>query len=197
MSDPILLFDGDGNEIAPRPERRDYFAYILLCGAVVFLCVTIPLLIVRIQTSLGLGAAGVVSVNRSHDRPYGDQAGEPVEITSGEIRRVFDQALADWRTAIGPLPIAKPKLFGVISCGSPVPPSIACAENSTNRVLIVRGSLGCCDLKSVFMHEIGHLLGVPHIEDDPLMDPAYHAGIEKPSPYAVALAKIAPHGVAK
>jgi hypothetical protein len=40
------------------------------------------------------------------------------------------------------------------------------------------------------MHEIGHLLGVPHIEGDALMNPSYAGKVGAPTPDAVALAKL-------
>jgi len=40
------------------------------------------------------------------------------------------------------------------------------------------------------LHEIGHLLGVPHIAGDPLMEPEFGHTVDVPTPAAVALAKL-------
>jgi hypothetical protein len=49
------------------------------------------------------------------------------------------------------------------------------------------------DRTTVMMHEIGHLLGVPHITDDKLMEPIAEPNLvlEEPTEAAVALAFIA------
>jgi hypothetical protein len=65
----------------------------------------------------------------------------------------------------------------------------ACAFPESNRIVIVDLSQGRAS--TVMMHEMGHLLGVPHIFGDSLMDPMYHGPVDKPSPAAVALAKLA------
>lgn len=46
------------------------------------------------------------------------------------------------------------------------------------------------DYRTIFMHEIGHLLGVPHIEGDPTMNPNYLGKMSVPSRAAVALARL-------
>ena len=43
--------------------------------------------------------------------------------------------------------------------------------------------------KPIMMREVGHLLGVPHIQDDPLMNPSYQDDLAEPTPAALALAK--------
>lgn len=45
--------------------------------------------------------------------------------------------------------------------------------------------------RSILIHEVGHLLGVPHIADDPLMDPVYKGPLDRPTESAVALAQVA------
>jgi len=48
------------------------------------------------------------------------------------------------------------------------------------------------DPETLMLHEIGHLLGVPHIQDDDLMDAIQHGAKRRaPTPAAIALAKLA------
>ena len=74
--------------------------------------------------------------------------------------------------------------------------TIACADMKKNRIILVSQTayhdmhLKADDLKTIMMHEVGHLLGVPHIEGDPLMEQAYNGKpLSKPTPFAVAIAR--------
>jgi hypothetical protein len=46
--------------------------------------------------------------------------------------------------------------------------------------------------KTILMHEIGHLIGVPHIEGDKLMNSKYLGKVDKLTPFAIALARAVP-----
>jgi hypothetical protein len=107
-----------------------------------------------------------------------------VAITSGPLYEALTKALAAWKKEIGPLPIKRPTLeFG--DCHTAA--ALACAHPSRNAITVV--ALGGADDETVLMHEVGHLLNVPHIEDDDLMEPGYTKKLDKPTPLAVALAK--------
>lgn len=115
---------------------------------------------------------------------YADAGG--MQITSGKYDAALTAALAAWKRELGSMPIARPTLFlGRGMCQG----DLACASRLTNQIFIVGESIATVDETSVLMHEIGHLLGVPHIEGDDLMAPMYHAKVTKPTRFAVALAK--------
>ncbi len=104
----------------------------------------------------------------------------------------LDYATRSWRVALNDDSIKKPKLSPG-SCG--VSSALACVANGGKwNEIFLTDVLGesenkKTDLKSVLMHEMGHLLGVPHIEGDPLMDPQYQGKLDRPSNLAVVIAK--------
>lgn len=116
-----------------------------------------------------------------------------VVVTGGEALEAMDSALEDWRIALGgKLPIKRPRLVQ-----SPDGPCsnfnlLAFAEPELNRIVFCRGP-ETGGLHSVMLHEVGHLLGVPHIQDDPLMNSYRAEGhiVDKPTPFAIAIAKAA------
>jgi hypothetical protein len=90
-----------------------------------------------------------------------------------------------WSAALGRPPLSFSLIANPDGCG---PDAIACAAETTQTVWIAKDGADV-DRTTIMMHEIGHLLGVPHIEDDPLMNPAYKGLLDVPSPVAVAVAK--------
>ena len=71
--------------------------------------------------------------------------------------------------------------------------ALACADIARNAIIIPDTGLlldNTQDLKTIMMHEIGHLLGVHHIEGDPLMNASYTKKVDRPTPAAIALAKL-------
>jgi hypothetical protein len=66
--------------------------------------------------------------------------------------------------------------------------AIACANPLLGMIVISQVRACDCDLDTVLMHEVGHLLGVPHIEGDELMDAEYKASVNLPTRPAIALA---------
>jgi hypothetical protein len=96
-------------------------------------------------------------------------------------------AVTKWEAALGH-PI-KPPLLIRGDCGEQEI-AIACAEKSKWRIQIQRVST-MWNTEAVMIHEVGHLLGVPHIAGDVLMDPVYQGDTDAPSAAAVALAKLA------
>lgn len=116
---------------------------------------------------------------------YDDTPDKP--ITDGKVLAEFDYALAEWRNALG-RKIKRPALRqGGARCHD-VATTLACADMENYAVVLLRDK--DVSLKTVFMHEIGHLLGVPHIENDPLMDAVYQGSTATPSRYAVVIAKL-------
>lgn len=69
--------------------------------------------------------------------------------------------------------------------------SLACYVAGTNTIFITPQAqeLSSPDRRTILMHEIGHALGVPHIEGDPLMETIHDKNVSGPTPFAVAIAK--------
>jgi hypothetical protein len=69
---------------------------------------------------------------------------------------------------------------------------IACADPKTMTIRINGdwSDFTPTKMSTVMMHEIAHLLGVPHIDGDPLMNSVYSQDLSAPTPRAVALAKL-------
>lgn len=103
-----------------------------------------------------------------------------------EERRTFTEARAAWDRA---LPERQRRLIHLEAtddrCGES---AIACADITIDAVYLkIRGHR---DLKTVFMHEIAHLYGVPHIAGDPLMDSEFQGhDLKQPTDLAVLIAK--------
>lgn len=105
------------------------------------------------------------------------------------------KALAAWEKALGhPLPFKRPNLR-IGSCSGMPESELGCAELGDPPTVVIDddGSEGRrAKVGGILLHEIGHLLGVPHIQGDRLMDPVYQKdGVEAPTEEAVALALIA------
>lgn len=98
-------------------------------------------------------------------------------------------AVNSWAVVLG-RPVEIPPIhFG--TCGF-VTNALACADRETYAIIStgLESDNKEYDLKSILMHEVGHLLGVPHIDGDALMDPVYQQKLDWPTPAAVALAKL-------
>jgi hypothetical protein len=107
-----------------------------------------------------------------------------------EANRALDVAVVAWRLALHDPSLETPKLTRGF-CGDRW--ASACASSQQNEIEFtgkLKGPDGTyADLPTVFMHEIGHILGVPHMDGDPLMDPVYRGKLTAPSVDAVAVAK--------
>ncbi len=68
--------------------------------------------------------------------------------------------------------------------------AIACASISEQCIYVAKAG-DDVDRTTIMLHEIGHLIGVPHIEGDELMDATYKTGtvLNKPSADALAIAR--------
>lgn len=121
---------------------------------------------------------------------HGYYADTPLKDAGPQNQRSLDRALMAWR---GELPksvkLTRPRLLE----GTPVTceshDAIACADLRNYQIVIAARKCDC-DMDTILMHEVGHLLGVPHIEADPLMNPSYSGKLERPSEQAVALALV-------
>lgn len=99
-----------------------------------------------------------------------------------------DLAVKRWRSA-GIWWVDSKPLRLVADPDACLPVAIACSAlaNSTIYVSKIREDV---DRTTIMMHEVGHLLGVPHIQGDVLMDAEYQGEpLDAPTPAAVALAK--------
>ncbi len=114
---------------------------------------------------------------------------EPIEIKDPDLHRTLRSAVGAWAVALGK-PVRIPELvtgYPGVSCSHS---AIACVDTANYRIRLV--NLKNEDTFTIFLHEIGHLLGVPHINGDPLMKAEYSGEmLKEPTEFAVALAKIA------
>ena len=108
------------------------------------------------------------------------------KITSGPLYSALLYAVREWSDSIR-RPVRLPGLVSIKN-GCPVG-GLACADTGLYRIIVAR--IDGQDKRAVMLHEVAHLLGVPHIEGDPLMDGTYTGVVEHPTPFAVALAKVA------
>lgn len=108
-------------------------------------------------------------------------------VTSGPLKDDLEAAVKSWESAIG-IRIKTPTLYKREKDWAGCLLAIACADVEHGEITVL--DMGNHDPKEVLMHEVGHLLGVPHIDGDPLMSPVeLDERLVTPSPAAVALAK--------
>ena len=130
-------------------------------------------------------AAFPICWSRESGKPYGSDAKDIG--TMREWREALTYARAEWAAALhSKVPEAGVSPAGPGDCGQS---AIACARRLDNMIFVV-GAGADTDKRAVMLHEFAHLLGVPHIEDDPLMAPAYKQVALHPTPASVALAKL-------
>jgi hypothetical protein len=113
-------------------------------------------------------------------------------VTDVASLEAFGLAVKAWTAEMGgKLPIRYPRLVqsdDLAACR--IYSVLAYADSDMNRVVMCR--LFDEDPETIFLHEIGHLLGVPHVQGDALMDGATNGKILRaPTPAAIALAKLA------
>ena len=113
---------------------------------------------------------------------------KPTPVTDAGLNQALDYAVAAWSKSLG-YQVKKPLLKKddnncEMDFGGGV---IACADAATYSIMV--RSIYYADPKTIMMHEMGHLLGVPHISQDPLMDAIYQGPVTEPTPWSVAIAK--------
>ncbi len=112
-------------------------------------------------------------------------------ITEKKFTEALEYAVEEWRRACPKRAIVPPVLLEA-SCSFE---AIACVDRErdgvrANEIKIPTDSKdGPYDWPSILMHEMGHLLGVPHIDDDPLMERVYAGPVKHPSKFAIAIAR--------
>lgn len=116
---------------------------------------------------------------------------EPTEVPFSVWVRQLAPALIAWETALGH-DIRRPELLsdGKEACSMT---AVACAGRLQYKIHVALSSTQY-DIRNVLMHEIGHLLGVPHITGDALMSESRDENekpLVAPTPAAIALAKLA------
>lgn len=134
--------------------------------------------------------AAAAVMNRSNE--YRDAA--PIEVKDRRYVEALDSAVRAWHSALG-REIRKPKLLRYSSidpaetCNSG--DAIACVNVAKNFIFVTSTLEDeAIDPRTVMMHEIGHLLGVPHIDGDQLMNRAYLGMVPWPTDAAIALANL-------
>lgn len=106
----------------------------------------------------------------------------------------FGDALGEWRRVLPGRKVKEPTLMFSSECFGDG--AIACADVKLNAIRVKQPDTGA-DKKTVLMHEIAHLFGVPHIQGDALMDAAYRHAVKRPTEASVALANVYQHRTLK
>lgn len=145
-------------------------------------------LVARSETSKPAGDTihdtPAAAIQPSVDTPPIRLVVEPEDI--GQI----EQAVASWSIALG-RKIKRPVFYlgSSSNCGYDSL-ALACADIPEYIVYIARReAMDRAQFYSTILHEIGHLLGVPHIVGDPLMNPVLVGNTIWPSADAIAIAK--------
>lgn len=119
---------------------------------------------------------------------YSETPAPPRPVSDKALNKALDDALALWGQALGTTPRRPPLVVGQVGdCAGDMGQLIACADVKAYKIIIRQ--IYYADPKTVMMHELGHLLGVPHIDGDALMGSVYGGAVEKPTRQAIALAK--------
>lgn len=183
------LYDFDDNHIL---TKKHGFPWIILAGVAVISFMAFGLAIYhdrQKEKSINANTSGTLTIGTwSSQDTYSDS---PLGAPSSKEADALSEAIKRWESALGrKLPIDRPVLkIGIMgSCQSSV--ALACCVYATNQIILAQSDyLGDKDLTTLLMHEVGHLIGVPHIELDPLMNPSYVKKVGMPTPFAIALAR--------
>ena len=118
----------------------------------------------------GIFANGSSSIMISADN-YGNDVVQPV---SKEWSVALAKAENSWKHVLPGYRLPSHPTLSQIQIGGSHGglTAIACANPQTNEIYVVsKCDTAECDKFSVMLHEYAHLLGVPHIEDDPFDEP--------------------------
>jgi hypothetical protein len=98
-------------------------------------------------------------------------------VSGGKALEALHEAVRRWSAALD-LPVPEPPLYRVnypaMECGDP--DAEACFGSVSRAIFLNETSESRDDLLWILLHEVGHSLGVPHIEGDPLMKPGSQEG---------------------
>lgn len=122
----------------------------------------------------------------------------PVVLKDHKFTDALDYAVGRWQFELPRYTVKRPELYQgqANNCweGSNAQ-TIACADSKNYRITIQESQMDSkIDWQSIMLHEVGHLLGVPHIQGDALMDSGYTHKVESPTAFSIAIAKIALQG---
>lgn len=189
----VILYDHEGEEVKKEHSILSFPDFPLLVIFVICACVAIcsgvKELTKKPTTSGGVNTAyftattgvdGVFTISRA-------VLDEQHTVPSKREVDALNVAVKAWRLA--GLHFKTPELIEGNNCEDDGSQTIACADLINNRITVVVANAKSVNLPTVMMHEVGHLLGVPHIQGDPLMDPVYNVILDKPTPFAIAIAK--------
>jgi hypothetical protein len=191
-----VIYDANGKEYKGTMPWRPFFFLTLILLSFALSVVEIVHEYRKsktIQTSFTASAPiGTFLTFSNAGTPVGKPVDNPLVIASLADRLALDQAVMAWRKA--GLTVKMPRLYlGNIDNCENQSGVIACANTHKNDIILVRENVDSgTDMKTIMMHEIGHLLSVPHIQGDPLMNLGYNGEkLAAPTPFSVAIAKAA------
>jgi len=191
-----MVFDANGEEYKREQHSAIFLLVLLLVTA---MAVSLGLYLAnakkepaKTDTSIPAGGTITFGIGRA-STPYGDDVAPkvPAKVTRKELA-AFASAMTAWTVALGgQMSLTSRPALEHGGCLSMSGSAIACADIQHNKILISEAKSDGYgyDLRTVLMHEIGHLLGVPHIEGDRLMDSVYSGKVDEPTTMAIAIAK--------
>jgi hypothetical protein len=140
------------------------------------------------QSKLDQAHVVFISDGGSFGNPYAAEAKSPDPISDKVLNEALDSAVSEWSEALG-REVKRPALnMANGDCGAEYAGVIACADKRGYAIKVT--AIYYADPRTVMMHELGHLLGVPHIEGDKLMNAVYGGAVDHPTKFAVAIARV-------
>jgi hypothetical protein len=173
-----MLYDFFNRPIPDKIETKPPWGFICICIALSCWCAGIflsPALHRAMESSKSVyGTEHISDATLSHWTP------------------AFQNAAREWREALPKrdLPYMELKVVTTANeCGiSGESNPIACAWPAQKTVWVARDEPEW-DKRTIMLHEIGHLLGLPHIEGDLVMNSTYQGKAEKPTDLDIVVAE--------